>query len=233
MAFAVGPFDVADAGVAGRKQIPVRIITPRGRAAEAVAARAATPEILARLEEYTGIPYPWDKLDHIALLDMPFGATENPGLITYRDQILLAAPKQDTPRRQQSMRETMAHELSHQWFGNLVTQAWWNDVWLSEGFATWLGIKICEPEFPAFERGLIVTELRDKMMISDSLQTRPLRLGNAFAERDTNYVYDGIVYVKGASILAMLEDWLGPEPFQRSLHRYLIGHQFGTERLAT
>jgi cytosol alanyl aminopeptidase len=81
VAFAVGPFDVVDAGVAGQKRIPVRIITPRGRAREAGPARAATAEILPRLEQYTGIPYPWDKLDHIAVLDMPFGATENPGLI--------------------------------------------------------------------------------------------------------------------------------------------------------
>ncbi len=227
IAFAVGPFDVVDAGVAGQKHIRVRIITPRGRADEAAAARVATPEILARLEDYTGIPYPWDKLDYIALLDMPFGATENPGLITYEDQLLLAPPKLDTPRRQRILRETMAHELSHQWFGNLVTQAWWDDVWLSEGFATWLGIKISDSEFPPFERGLTITEVRDKMIVSDSLQTRPVRL-EMHSRKEINLVYDDIVYEKGASILEMLEDWLGAEPFRRSLHRYLTEHEFGT-----
>ena len=124
VAFAVGPFDIVDAGVAGEKHIPVRIITPRGRASEAGPAKSATAELLPREEEYTGIAYPWDKLDHIAVLDLPFGATENPGLITYRDSQLLAPVAKDTPRRVRAMRGTMAHEMAHQWFGNLVTQAW-------------------------------------------------------------------------------------------------------------
>jgi cytosol alanyl aminopeptidase len=227
VAFAVGPFDVVDAGVAGQRRIPVRIITPRGRGGEAEAARSATAEILARLEQYTGIPYPWDKLDHIAVLDMPFGAVENPGLITYLDEILLAEPNQDTQQRQRSMRGTMAHEMSHQWFGNLVTQAWWDDVWLSEGFATWLGTKISDVEFPAFERGLFIIESRDYMIVLDSPKERPVRL-EMHSRKETEGVYDRIIYVKGASVLKMLEDWLGPEVFQRSLHRYLTDHEFGT-----
>lgn len=225
VAFAVGPFDVVDAGGAGQNRIPVRIITPHGRAAEAAAAKTATPEILARLEQYTGIPYPWDKLDHLALLDLPFGATENPGLITYRDRILLAPPNEDTQLRQRAMRQTMTHELTHQWFGNLVTQQWWNDVWLSEGFATWLEAKISDTDLPAFEKNLGSTELRDNMMMSDTAQSRPVRL-DMRSRKDTDGVYSGIVYIKGASILKMLEDWLGPENLQRSLHRYLTDHQF-------
>jgi len=225
VAFAIGPFDVVEAGVAGEKRIPVRIITPRGRAAEAAAARSATPEILARLEEYTGVPYPWDKLDHIAVLDMPFGATENPGLITYRDRGLLAPPDRDTPEWQRSMREVMAHELAHQWFGNLVTQAWWDDVWLSEGFATWLGVKISDMELPPFERRLAITAARNRMMAADSPRTRPVRL-EMHSRKETDDVYDGIVYQKGAAVLEMLEDWVGPEPFRRSLHRYLADHRF-------
>jgi cytosol alanyl aminopeptidase len=211
--------------VAGQKQIPVRIITPRGRAAEAAAARTATPEILARLEQYTGIPYPWEKLDHIAVLDLPFGATENPGLITYRDHDLLAPSDRDTPRRQRLMRETMAHELAHQWFGNLVTQAGWTDVWLSEGFATWLGTKVSDMELPPFERGLVITDTRDRMMASDSAGARVVRL-EMHSRKEMENVYAGIVYAKGAAILKMLEDWVGPGPFQKSLHRYLIDHQF-------
>lgn len=226
VAFAVGPFDVVDAGVAGQKRTPVRIIVPRGRAREADAARAATPEILARLEQYTGIPYPWDKLDHIAVLDMPFGATENPGLITYLDRELLQPPERDTPARQRRMRETMAHELAHQWFGNLVTQAWWDDTWLSEGFATWLGTKVSDLELAPFERGLAITENRDRMIEADSAQTRPVRL-EMHSRKDTDDVYNGVIYQKGAAVLEMLEDWVGPEAFQRSLRRYLADHRFG------
>jgi alanyl aminopeptidase len=227
VAFAVGPFEVVDAGVAGQKRVPVRIITPRGRASEAEAARTATPEIMARLEHYTGIPYPWDKLDHLAVLDMPFGATENPGLITYRDRVLLAPPDRDTQRRQRSMRETMAHEVAHQWFGNLVTQAWWDDVWLSEGFATWLGTKISDMERPPFERGLVITQMRNRRLSADSPGTRPVRL-EMHSRQEADDVYNGVVYTKGAAILEMLEDWIGPEPFQRSLHRYLTDHQFSS-----
>ena len=226
VAFAVGPFDVVDAGVAGQKRIPVRIITPHGRASEAQAARTATQEIIERLEQYTGIPYPWDKLDHLALLDMPFGAIENPGLITYRDRVLLAPPDRDTQRRQRSMRETMAHEMAHQWFGNLVTQAWWDDVWLSEGFATWLGTRISDLEKPPFERGLAATGIRNRRLSVDSPAARPVRV-EMHSRKEMNDVYDGVVYMKGAAILEMLEDWIGPEPFRKSLHRYLTDHQFG------
>jgi cytosol alanyl aminopeptidase len=226
VAFAVGPFDIVDAGVAGQKRIPVRIITPRGRGREAGPARAATAEILPRLEQYTGIPYPWDKLDYIAVLDMPWGATENPGLITFRDRELLAPPESDTPRRQRSMREAMAHELAHQWFGNLVTQAWWDDAWLSEGFATWLGTKISDLELPPFQRGLAATANRNRMIASDASQTRSVRL-EMHSREEMNDVYDHVIYQKGSAILEMLEDWIGQEPFQRSLHRYLIEHQFG------
>jgi cytosol alanyl aminopeptidase len=225
VAFAVGPFDVVDAGVAGQKHIPVRIITPRGRAGEAGPARAATPDILARLEQYTGIPYPWDKLDHIAVLDLPFGATENPGLITYFDRELLAPPDRDTLDRQRRMRETMAHEMAHQWFGNLVTQAWWDDTWLSEGFAIWLGTKVSDLELPPFERGLAITENRDRMMAADTAKTRPVRL-EMHSRKDMDDVYDRVIYQKGAAILEMLEDWVGPEAFQRSLRLYLHDHQF-------
>ncbi len=226
VAFAVGPFDVVDAGVAGEKHIPVRIIAPRGRGAEAAAARTATAPILARLEQYTGIPYPWDKLDHIAVLDMPFGATENPGLITYRSDLLLAPPDQDTQERQEAMRSTMTHEMAHQWFGNLVTQAWWNDVWLSEGFATWLEAKISDLELPDFERHLHIVDTRDAMMMRDTAGERPVQVAIR-SRHDADDVYDLVVYFKGGSILEMLEDWVGAEPFQRSLHRYLTDHQFG------
>src|SRR5262249_43712508 len=103
VAFAVGPFEVVDAGRAGENSVPVRIITPRGRASEAAAAREATPRLLSQLEEYTGIPYPFDKLDHLALIEGAFGAIENPGLITYQQRILLARPERDSDERRRHM----------------------------------------------------------------------------------------------------------------------------------
>src|SRR6516225_4390710 len=104
------------------------------------------------------MPYPWEKLDHLALVEGAFGATENPGLITYQEQILLAQREHDTPERRRAMRDTMAHELAHQWFGNLVTQASWTDVWLSEGFASWMEGKIGGADMaPAARRSHVMT----------------------------------------------------------------------------
>ena len=223
VAFAVGPFDIVDAGIAGEKHIPVRIITPRGRASEAGPAKAATAELLPREEEYTGIPYPWDKLDHIAVLDLPFGATENPGLITYRDSQLLAPVAKDTRRRVQAMRGTMAHEMAHQWFGNLVTQAWWDDTWLAEGFATWMAAKVTEMDLPEDQRGLAMVQARDRIMAADAKGKRPVRL-EMHSRIETEDVYDGLVYQKGAATLKMVEDWVGADAFQRGIRIYLHDH---------
>jgi alanyl aminopeptidase len=226
VAFAVGPFDVVNAGVAGEKHIPVRIITPRGRTAEAGPAKAATAELLPREEAYTGIAYPWDKLDHIAVLDLPFGATENPGLITYRASELLSPVATDTPSRVRTMRETMAHEMAHQWFGNLVTQAWWDDTWLAEGFATWMAAKIEDKDLPEDQRGLALIEARDQIMAIDAKGKRPVRL-EMHSRTEMEDVYDGIIYQKGAATLKMVEDWVGPESFQRGIRRYLREHAMG------
>jgi alanyl aminopeptidase len=226
VAFAVGPFDIVDAGVAGEKKTPVRIITPRGRAAEAGPAKAATADLLPREEAYTGISYPWDKLDHIVVLDLPFGATENPGLITYRDSQLLAPAAKDTPRRVQMMRGTMAHEMAHQWFGDLVTQAWWDDTWLAEGFATWMAAKVIDVDLPESQRGLAMVQARDRIMATDAKGKRPVRL-EMHSRVETEDVYDQMVYQKGAATLKMVEDWVGADAFQRGLRRYLREHAMG------
>jgi cytosol alanyl aminopeptidase len=148
----------------------------------------------------------------------------NPGLITYRDRILLAKPERDTPERQRGMRGAMAHELAHQWFGNLVTQAWWDDVWLSEGFATWLGVKTSDLELPVFERSIAAVASRAQIMKADaSAEARPVRL-EMKSRADMGRVYGGMVYLKGAAILNMLEQWLGPEAFRRGLQTYLSDH---------
>ncbi len=231
VAFAVGPFDIVDAGVAGEKKTPVRIITPRGRAAEAGPAKAATADLLPREEAYTGIAYPWDKLDHIAVLDLPFGATENPGLITYRDSQLLVPAAKDTPRRVQMMRGTMAHEMAHQWFGDLVTQAWWDDTWLAEGFATWMAAKVIDVDLQESERGLAMVQARDRIMTTDAKGKRPVR-SEMHSREETADVYDQMVYQKGAATLKMVEDWVGADAFQRGLRRYLREHAMGNATTA-
>jgi cytosol alanyl aminopeptidase len=226
IAFAVGPFEIVDAGRAGKRQIPIRIITPHGRAAEAAYTRTVDPELLTRLEEYTGIPYPFEKLDHIALLEGAFGAVENPGLITYQQRTLLAKPEQDTADRQRGMRGTMAHELAHQWFGNLVTMSTWQDVWLSEGFATWLGSKIADQDQPESRRRVSMAASRDRIMAADApANARPVRV--AFSSREgMRDVYNRLVYEKGAGVLRTLEGWIGEEPFRQALRAYLTAYAF-------
>jgi alanyl aminopeptidase len=219
IAFAVGPFDLVDAGRAGRNRVPIRIVTPRGRSAEASAARAATPKLLERLEEYTGIPYPFDKLDQVALIAGAFGAIENPGLITYRPQVLLAS----SPR----MRSTMAHELAHQWFGNLVTMSGWEDVWLSEGFATWMAAKMMDEEQPAARRGVVPSAARNRIMAIDVPDGRAVREPMTSREQ-MRKVYGPLVYEKGAAVLRMLENWVGEDAFRAGIRRYLAEHQFST-----
>jgi alanyl aminopeptidase len=187
--------------------------------------------LLPREEAYTGIAYPWDKLDHIAVLDLPFGATENPGLITYRDSQLLAPVAKDTPRRVRTMRGTMAHEMAHQWFGNLVTQAWWDDTWLAEGFATWMAAKVSDIDLPENERGLAMVQARDRIMTIDAKGKRPVRL-EMYSRAETEDVYDGLVYQKGAATLKMVEDWVGTEVFQRGIRRYLQEHAMGNATTA-
>ncbi|HTS77289.1 MAG TPA: M1 family metallopeptidase [Bryobacteraceae bacterium] len=225
VAFAVGPFDVYEGAPAGHGT-PIRVITAKGHAEEGKLAAQASVDVLPRLEAYTGIPYPFGKLDHLAVPEFPFGATENPGLIVYRNRSLLAAPGQDTPEKARSIRRLQAHEVGHQWFGDLVTQASWDDVWLSEGFATWIAAKMMDEEEPPERRHVAAVTARERIMqTDDSPRTRPVRL-EMHSRKDTENVYNQIVYQKGAAILLMLEGWLGEDHVESGLRAYLKKHSF-------
>ena len=226
VAFAVGPFDVYLGEPVGHGTA-VRVITAKGHAAEGHAAAQATAAILPRLETYTGIPYTFGKLDHLALPAGAFGAVENPGLITYRTRNLLIPPSEETATFTRAVRALQAHEIGHQWFGNLVTQASWDDVWLSESFATWISNKMMDQELPPERVHLAAIEARERMMAADNpARSRPVRI--AINSRDAaRDVYNRVVYEKGAAILLMLEGWMGEDHFRDGLRAYLNEHRFG------
>jgi alanyl aminopeptidase len=220
VAFAVGPFDVYSSG-AGVP--PVRVLTPMGHMAEGQAGSEATAKVLPRLIEYTGTNYPWSKLDHLALPAGAFGAVENPGLITYLAARLLVPPSD--PAKTQELRRLEAHEIGHQWFGNLVTQADWRDVWLSEGFATWIADKMMDEERAPERRGLDAILARDRTMLADVAPMRPVRVPIATRAQSKN-IYDRLVYQKGAAILMMMDGWLGEANVRDGLRAYLREHAF-------
>jgi len=224
VAFAVGPFDVYQARSLG--ETPMRVITPKGHGAEGKAAAEAAVNLLPKLEAYTGIPYPFGKLDHLALADAGFAAVENPGLIVYLAKELLIAPGTENRDNTRAVRFLEAHEMGHQWFGDMVTQADWNDVWLSEAFATWISEKMMDQEEAAGRTHLSAIATRERIMgVDASPKTHPVR-ADVNSREESLSIYNRIAYDKGSSVLLMLEGWLGEEKFRDALRSYLRDHRF-------
>ncbi len=219
VAFAVGPFEVLD------DVSPMRVITARGQAAQGRYAAEVAPQILAQEAAYTGIPYAFGKLDLLALPESAYGAVENPGLITFNQRGLLIPEGAATDARRAAVRRLEAHEFAHQWFGDLVTQANWEDVWLSEGFATWMAAKMTGNPLAAIAA-------RERTLANDAagkLRAVRVPIGSREATED---VYDNAVYDKGAAVLLMVESWLGADTFRAGLHAYLEAHEFGSATTA-
>jgi alanyl aminopeptidase len=227
IAFAVGPFDFVDAGTAGRNHFPVRIVTPRGKAGEAKYASEVTATILTRLEDYFGIPYPYEKSDQMAIpVTFGFGAMENAGMVTYAQTLLLARPDTDTIARQRGYASVAAHELAHQWFGDLVTTAWWNDIWLNEAFATWTSAKILAEWHPEWNTRVnnvgakLGAENQDSLVSARKIR-QPIE-----SKDDISNAFDGITYQKGAAVIGMFESWIGQAEFRKGIQSYLKQYAF-------
>ncbi len=228
VSFAVGPWETVAAEPAGRHATATRIVVPRGRTADAAFVARAYPELFARLETYFGIAYPFGKLDHVAIpLTVGF-AMENAGLITYGSAGLLARPGADTPRFRRGAASVGTHEMAHQWFGNLVTTAWWDDIWLNEAFATWIAAKIVDEWRPDYDRGAgRITDRADA--IDSDLLTTARQIRAPVAERgDIFNAFDSITYEKGATVIGMFERWLGEAAFRRGVQHYLAAQADGS-----
>jgi puromycin-sensitive aminopeptidase len=207
--------------------IPITVWTTPGKELLAECALNTAAEILPVQERYFGIPYPGKKLDLIALPDFGAGAMENLGAITFRESRLLLDSRTGTNFLKRVIANIEAHEMAHQWFGDLVTMQWWDDLWLNEAFATWMATKTVNtmhPEWRALARSV---ETRNFAMGDDQLQSTRAIHADVANPSDAVEMFDGITYEKGASILRMLEVFVGEETFQKGIHDYLSSHAFG------
>jgi alanyl aminopeptidase len=226
IALVVGPFDVVDLGKAGRKSTPLRLIVPQGRGNETAFARTAIPDLLKLLEKYFDSAYPYEKLDG-AIMPVSNFAMENAGLITYGAAESLAKPEATTMQFMRECAVTAAHEMSHQWFGDLVTTSWWDDLWLNEAFATWMENKITGEWKPEWK--MEVTEVQDRlgaMELDGLISARRIRQPIE-SENDIANAFDGITYQKGAAVIEMFEHWIGEKPLQKGVRLYLREHADG------
>ncbi len=232
VAFAVGPYDVVSApdippSAIRKKAIPLRGVAAKGRGPELAYAMASTGAIVAKLEEYFGLPYPYDKLDMLAIPDRQ-GAMENAGAITFSEDTLLVDPKSAPDWQMRAFGSVVTHELAHQWFGDLVTMRWWDDIWLNEAFATWASAKIADRWDPKVRSSLLLLEGVQGAMSADALASaRAIRQPIATND-DIENAFDGITYQKGAGVIRMFERWVGEDAFQKGVRAHLEKNRFGS-----
>lgn len=228
LAFAVGDFGVHEAPASSAHTTPIRFVVPRGREAEAQFATGITGQVLAQLERYFDMPYPYAKLDSLAIpVTVDFSAMEHPGLVTYASTLMLAPPGQASAQFRQEFTSLAAHELAHQWFGNLVTMAWWDDLWLNESFASWLGDRITAQVLPDAGWDAAPARARRWAMRADRLASARRIEQPVLVDEDMGNLWDAITYQKGQAVLGMAEGWLGEARFRAGVQRYMQRHAWG------
>jgi alanyl aminopeptidase len=231
LAIAVGPWDVVEApalppNAVRNVAVPLRAIGPRGTAPQLRWILGETPAIVTFYENYTAQPYPFDKLDLLGSAGF-LGAMENAGLIIFQD-ILLRVDENSSARIHRVSFNVTAHEVAHQWFGDLVTVPWWDDIWLNEAFATWAQQKETGALKPEFLGDASRTEdslgaMQDDSLLSARRIRQPIK-----GQGDIENAFDSITYEKGAAVLHMVEEWLGEDTYRDAMRRYLAEHAYGS-----
>ncbi|EHK46514.1 hypothetical protein TRIATDRAFT_132566 [Trichoderma atroviride IMI 206040] len=234
LAWAVGDFEYIEQLTDRRyngKQIPVRVYTTRGLKEQGRWALQHAPKIIDYFSEIFDIDYPLPKSDLLAVHEFTHGAMENWGLVTYRTTQVLFDEKTSDSRFKNSVAYVVAHELAHQWFGNLVTMDWWDELWLNEGFATWVGWHAVDHLHPEWEvwsqfvnEGMQNAFRLDGIRASHSIHV-PVR-----DALDVNQIFDHISYLKGCSAIRMLANHLGVETFLKGVSNYLKAHAYGNAK---
>ncbi|KAF1743949.1 LOW QUALITY PROTEIN: hypothetical protein MXB_1102 [Myxobolus squamalis] len=225
VAVVIGDFDrISSSTKSGTR---VSIFMPVDKVRTGIHALTATQKIVEFYNEYFKIPYPIPKLDMVALPDISFGAMENWGLVTFREDLLLVDSKHSSMYTIQSVYLVVAHEIAHQWFGNLVTMKWWNDLWLNEGFANWieyLAVNSCYPELNIWRLFTVSNHCRalelDSLVNSHAIEAEITILS------ELDQIFDDITYCKGASLINMMYNYIGDEAFSCGLKDYFQLHMY-------
>lgn len=225
VAFVVGRMEATPPVFVGKT--PVRLWTVPGKQPLTAFGLEIAVASLKFFEEYYGIPYPGDKLDLLAIPDFASGAMENLGAITFRETALLVDPNTGTHGELERVADVVAHENAHMWFGDLVTMSWWNGLWLNEAFATFMEMLAVDAWKPEWNRWDSFSVSRAAAFAVDGLQsTRPIEYP-VRAPKDAEAMFDVLTYEKGASVLRMLEQHIGPEVFRDGVRDYLRRHAYG------
>jgi aminopeptidase N len=223
VAVAVGRFDTLSGDAGG---VPLRILSAEGKREQARYAMEVTKQVLPFYTAYFGLPYALPKLDQLAVPSTRWGAMEDWGVISYAEPLLLFDPAKSGPDTQRDVFSVIAHEVAHQWFGNLVTTASWDEIWLNEAFATWLERKATAKFNPTWQIELRQRLPIDRAMTRDAgTATRAIRSGPV-SESSVFDVFDEITYTKGGAVLSMLELWIGPDVFRRGLTDYMESQKY-------
>jgi aminopeptidase N len=222
--------------------VQLRVVATKGKAETGRYALESEAKILRYYNDYFGIPYPLPKLDLIAIPGGFGGAMENWGGITYYESRLLFDPNKSSATNQQDIFAVIAHEMAHMWFGDLVTMAWWDNLWLNEGFASWMGTKCTDhfnPEWNEWQRHNVPRDptrrigySKDMAMKSDARSTtHPIQQPIA-NEAEANSAFDDITYRKGQAFIRMIESFLGEDIFRDGIRKYMAEHKYSNTTTA-
>ncbi|HVS39951.1 MAG TPA: M1 family metallopeptidase [Gemmataceae bacterium] len=226
VAYIVGELEATDAAMVGAA--PLRVWCVPGKERLTRFGRDIGAFSLGYFEEYYGRKYPGDKLDLIAIPDFAAGAMENLGAITFRETALLVDEATATHAERERVADVVAHENAHMWFGDLVTMSWWNGIWLNEAFATFMEMLAVDAWKPEWQRWTTFGASRSAALAVDGLRSsRPIEVA-VEAPKDADAMFDVLTYEKGASVLRMLEQYIGPAVFRDGVRHYLDRHAFGS-----